>query len=334
MRLSINSIEYYLPESIVSNEDLKLSNPEWDIDKVADKSGVLRRHIAEDDETAYDLALRACSKLKEKNGLDDIDGIIFCTQSPDYIMPSNSFLLHRDLGLNRDVFCFDFNHACTGYIYSLKMAQAFMKSNMSEKILLVNADTYSKYINPKDRSTRVLFGDAAAVTLVEKESNGIGIIDIDVGSDGNGWDKFWIEAGGLRSPRSEDTIIESKDHQGNIKTKEDIAMDGMGVWSFINSVAPKQIKLMLERNSLTINEIDQIIFHQASQMTLDSIIRALKIDDSKVFVNIGSIGNTVSASIPIALKDAIDSGKVKRGSKIILSGFGVGLSYGSILMEY
>ena len=334
MRLSIKSIAYYLPETIISNEDLKSENPKWDIDKVANKSGVNSRHIASQDETAYDLALKACSAMIEERNLDDLDGIIFCTQSPDYIMPSNSFLLHRDLGLGRNVFCFDFNHACTGYIYSLKMAQAFMQSNMAEKILLINADTYSKYINLKDRSTRALFGDAAAVTLVEKENDGTGIIDINVGSDGAGWDKFWIEAGGLRLPKSNETVKESKDHRGNIKTKEDISMDGIGVWSFINSVAPNQIKLMLERNSISIDEIDQIIFHQASQMTLDSVIRSLKLDKNKVFINIGNVGNTVSASIPIALKDAIDAGKVKRGSKILLSGFGVGLSYGSVLMEY
>ena len=334
MRLNIKSIDYYLPENILSNEDMKKENPHWDIEKVSEKSGVFNRHIASKDQTAYDLSLKACANLVETNELNDIDGIIFCTQSPDYIMPSNSFLLHRDLGLDRDVFCFDFNHACAGYIYSLKMSEAFMRANMAKKILLVNADTYSKYIHEKDRSTRVLFGDAAAVTLVEREDDGRGIIDIDIGSDGNGWNKFWIEAGGMRMPKSEYTSKETSDRGGNIKTKEKISMDGMGVWSFINSVAPKQIKNMLEKNSISIDDIDQIIFHQASKMTLDSVVRSLKLDKDKVFININNLGNTVSASIPIALKDAIDEKKVSRGSLVILSGFGVGLSYWTIIMEY
>ena len=334
MSLIIESIEYYLPENIVTNADLQKENPDWDLEKVTEKSGVYQRHISEDNETAYDLSIKACDKLFHAYDKNNIDGIIYCTQSPDYIMPSNSFLLHKYFGLKDGIFAYDFNHACTGYIYCLAMANAFVKAGMAREILLINADTYSKYINPKDRSTRVLFGDGAAATIVKESGRKRGIIDIDLGSSGSGYNKFWIPAGGLRSPKSSSTSIEIEDDRGNIRTQNDIEMDGFGVWSFINSVAPKQVDRLLKRNNVTKADIDQYIFHQASLMTLESIMRLMKLNKEQVFINIHNIGNTVSASIPIALKNAIDQDKVNNGSTVILSGFGVGLSYGAILMKF
>jgi len=332
--LIIKSIEYYLPENIVTNKDLQKENPHWNLDKVAEKSGVYQRHIAGKNETAYDLSVKACDKLFQTNDKNDIDGIIYCTQSPDYIMPSNSFLLHNYLNLENRVFAYDFNHACTGFIYCLAMANAFVKAGMAKSILLINADTYSKYINRRDRSTRVLFGDGAAATIVKESNEKKGIIDIELGSFGSGYNKFWIPAGGLRLPNSDSTSVEVENDRGNIRTQNDIEMDGFGVWSFINSVAPKQIDRLLSKNNFEKTDIDQFIFHQASLMTLQSIMRLMKINKEQVFINIHNIGNTVSASIPIALKDAIDQNKINIGSTLILSGFGVGLSYGAILMEY
>lgn len=333
MSLKISKLDYYLPENIETNKILEDENPQWSLDRVTKKSGVSERHIARENETAYDLSLKACEKALKDYDKSKIQGIIYCTQSPDYIMPSNAFLLHKDLKLGDSVFAFDFNHACTGYIYSLVIANSFIKSSMADSILLVNADTYSKYINKKDRSTRVLFGDAAAVTLIESDKDAKGIIDYELASSGKNYDKFWIPSGGLRSPKTHETSNETKDHLGNIRSVENISMDGLGVWSFINSVVPNQINNILDRNNISINKIDQIIFHQASLLTLESIIQSMKLDREKVFINIENVGNTVSSSIPIALKDAYDQGKVSSGSRIILSGFGVGLSYGTILME-
>jgi len=333
MSLIIESIEYFLPDNIVTNLDLQNENPQWNLDKITEKTGVYERHIASENETAYDLSVKACEKLFNNYDKNNIDGIIYCTQSPDYIMPSNSFLLHKDFGLKDEVFAYDFNHACTGYIYSLAMANSFIKSEMAKEILIINADTYSKYINPKDRSTRVLFGDGASATVVKNSNDRNGLIDIDLGSSGSGYDKFWIPAGGLRSPKSNSTSIEVEDENGNIRTQNDIVMDGFGVWSFINSIVPKQVKKLLSRNGLEKKDIDKFIFHQASKMTLDSVIRSMRLSEEQVFINIENIGNTVSASLPIALKDALNQGKLNSGSLVILSGFGVGLSYGTALME-
>lgn len=336
MSTIIKSIEYYLPETILTNEVLQKENPNWDIDGVVRKSGVHQRRIAKEGETALDLSIKACDCLFNKKGNDkgDIDGIIYCTQSPDYIMPANSFLLHKYLDLSDDVFAYDFNHACTGYIYSLAMAHAFISSGIARQILLVNADTYSKYINNRDRSTRVLFGDGAAVTIMKKSDKRRGIIDLELASSGKNYDIFYIPAGGMRMPKSSETSKENINERGNIRSKEDIFMDGMRVWAFINSGVPRQIDQLLKRNNLMKSDIDLFVFHQASQMTLESLIKILKLDREKVFINMRNIGNTVSASIPIAIKDAIVQGKIKNGQTILLAGFGVGMSYGTILLEY
>ena len=336
MGIIIKSIEYYLPDSIITNEDLQKENPQWNMNNVIRKSGVIQRHIAKDRETALDLSQKACDKLfnKKGNNKGDIDGIIYCTQSPDYIMPANSFLLHKYLDLSNNVFAYDFNHACTGYIYGLSMAYAFIKSGIAKQILLVNSETYSKYINSRDRSTRVLFGDGAAVSIVKKTTDNRGIIDLKLASSGKNYDLFYIPAGGMKLPKSSETSKENKDEIGNIRSKENIYMDGMKVWAFINYSVPKQINKILKRNNIDKSDIDIFIFHQASQMTIETLIRILKLDREKVFINIYNIGNTVSASIPIAIKDAISQGKIKRGQKVLLSGFGVGMSYGTILMEF
>lgn len=333
MNGTIKHIEYHLPARIVTNTDLRNEFPDWDVDKIEKKSGVEQRHIASAEETAFDLSIKACEKLFEQFDRENIDGIIYCTQSPDYIMPSNAFLLQRHFKLSERAFAFDFNHACTGYIYGLMMADSFIRSGVAKNILLVNADTYSKFINLKDRSTRVLFGDGAAASVIGVSENGTGIKDVILATHGDGYDKFMIPAGGMRLPKSVDTAIETADHAGNIRSADDIRMDGLAVWSFINSKVPQQVNELLGRNGLALADIDLFIFHQASLMTIESLVKKMQLPGEKVFMNISKIGNTVSASIPIAIKDAMDCGKMRPGQKIILCGFGVGLSYGTLLLN-
>lgn len=333
MNAKIKSIQYYLPQKTVTNVDLRNEFPHWDVDKIEKKSGVFTRHIAGKDETALDLSIKACEKLFAEYDKTKIDGIIYCTQSPDYIMPSNSFLLQRHFNLSESAFAFDFNHACTGYIYGLMMANSFIRSGIAQHLLLINSDTYSKYINQKDRSTRVLFGDGAAVSIIGISEEENGVLDMEIATYGDGYDKFIIPAGGARLPKSTETGIEAMDQAGNIRSHNDIKMDGFAVWSFINSKVPGQIKNLLKRNELTLTDIDLFIFHQASLMTIESLMKILRLERDKVFINIREMGNTVSASIPIAVKDAMDSGRLRKGQKIILSGFGVGLSYGTVLIK-
>ena len=336
MSVIIKDIAYHLPEKIVTNKDLHNENPDWDMKNVEVKSGVIQRHIAADGETAFDLAAKAADKLFSSGEHDknDIDAIIFCTQSPDYIMPSNAFLLHSHLDLKDEVMAFDFNLACSGYIYGLAIARSLIIAGTAHKVLLATGDTYSKYINKEDRSARVLFGDGAAVSLITASDGDAGIFDVMLATSGKHHKKFYIPAGGCRLPSCDETSIEEMDRSGNVRSADDIYMDGMGVWSFIQSTVPKQIKALLARNSLDVNDIDQYVFHQASKLTLDSLVKALKIDPKKVYLDLANTGNLVSSSVPVAIKNAMTQGKIKPDSTVLISGFGVGLSWGSMLIKF
>ena len=335
MGVIIKEIEYYLPEQVVTNSDLGKENPEWDIEKIEKKSGVKNRHIAGVNETALDLGIKAIEKIFERGKIskDEIDVIIFCTQSQDYIMPANSFLIHKHFNFKQEVWTFDYNLACSGYIFGLGIIRGLIETGLAKNVLLVNAETYSKYLNPKDRSTTILFGDGGAASIISKEDEG-GIIDIVLSSNGDKFDTFYIPAGGMKTPKSDSTSKSIADNSGNMKSLENIHMNGFAVWQFISKNVSKQISYLLEKNKLKTDDIDLFIFHQASKLTLDSLMKSLKLKEDKVFVNLQDIGNTVSASIPIAIKDAEQKGKLKRGDLILLSGFGVGLSWGSILMKY
>jgi 3-oxoacyl-[acyl-carrier-protein] synthase III len=336
MKIKITAIEYYLPENIVTNEALGAENPDWNMARLAERVGVNQRHVAKDNETALDLAVKACEKLFAHNaGLQEkVDGLIFCTESEDYILPPNSCILHKHFGWPENVLAFDFNLACSGYVYGLALAEGLIMAGRAKNILLVNADTYTKYINKQDRSTRVLFGDGAAVSWLCASAGDQGIIDILCGTAGKNYDKLIIPAGGCRQPRSPETTQAETDNSGNVRTPENIRMDGMGILAFVNTKVPKQVQEILKNNGQSIGQVDLFVFHQASNMALDSLQRILKIEQKKVFRNLENIGNTVSASIPIALKDAMEQGLITAQSKVLLSGFGVGLSYATALVQY
>lgn len=335
MNAKIGHISYYLPKLKVTNEQLEALFPSWNVKSLVKKTGVIQRFIAEEDETALDLSVAACKKFFSETEMhpSEIDAILYCTQSPDYIMPPNSLLLHRHFDFRNNIPAFDINLACSGYIYALSIARSMVITGMVKNVLLVTADTYSKYINPKDRSTRTLFGDGASVTLVEPCSDSIGILSQSLGSDGKFFKKMYIPAGGLRRPKCGSTAFEDIDAVGNVKNEEQIHMDGLGIWNFVRTKVPTHIEQFLESSNVKIDSIDRFIFHQASKLTLDSLVKILKINPEKFFTNIENIGNTVSSSIPIAIADARKKGWLEEGNLVLLTGFGVGLSYGSILYK-
>ena len=336
MRVQVQDIAYYLPEQTVSNEDLKREHPSWNFAKLEQRVGVKSRQIARADETALDLAYQSCLKLFERNPdlKSKIDAVLFCTQSGDYVMPPNSCILHGLLGLSEDVFAMDFNLACSGYVYGLTMAQGLIRAGTAKNVLLVTADTYSKYINEKDRSTRVLFGDGAAATWICASAADEGIQDILCATSGIGYKKFMIPAGGCRIPKSPETCAEKVDVVGNIRTQENIQMDGSGILTFVKEKVPAQVNQILARNNLTIKDIDLVIFHQASRLALDYLNHKFELRPEQTFCNIENIGNTVSASIPIAMRDALNQGRIKKGDQLLLAGFGVGLSFATALLKY
>ena len=332
----VRAIEYHLPETAVSNEDLKRLNPGWNMRLIESKTGVRSRRIARDGETAADLAFQAVARLLAAQGVDkeSIDGILYCTQSPDHIMPPNSSLLHSKLGLSKGVMALDFNLACSGFVYGLAIARALIQSLTCRIILFVTADTYSKYLHPGDRATRTLFGDGAAATLVEGTHEGSGILDLDLATDGTGGDKFMIKAGGLRYPRSPETQAEKTDLFANVRTDENIYMDGKAVLEFAKNEIPASVRSILGRNGLAMEDLNLILFHQASGSALKILNEELGIPADRTFSNIENIGNTVSASLPILLKDAETAGVLSRGDLVLLVGFGVGFSWGTCLLKW
>jgi len=337
MKATIAGIDYALPVRRVTNADLAREHPDWDMEKIAQRSGVLERRICSADETALDLGQRASERLLERLALSsrDIGALIMCTQSPDHIMPPNACLLQHRLKLPTSVPAFDFTHACSGYIYGLFMAKSLIASGAADPILLITADSYSRYLHPADRSTVTLFGDGGAATLIcGAEEGSAGIDEFAIGTDGGRAEIFAIQAGGARLPRSADTARTRVDASGNVSSPEHIVMDGTGVLAFVRKRVPAMVDEVLEKANQTLEDVDLVIFHQGSALTLDYVERWLSLPPEKTFRNIASVGNTVSASIPIALRDAELAGRLVPGIRVLLVGFGVGLSWGACLVTW
>jgi len=309
MESKISQIEYYLPEKVVTNEDLVKQNPEWDFSLIESKTGILSRHIVDKDESASDLAVRAAKKLFQNNNIDkdSIDLLLFCTQSPDYLLPTTACIIQDRLKLSTKTAAFDFNLGCSGY----------------KKILLLCAETYSKYISDKDRASRTVFGDAAAATIIEKSIDSKSIGPFILRTDGSGKEKI------IFKESNNGFNIDNK----IIDQKQRLYLDGAGVFMFTMQRVPECVKELLAKTKKTIDEVDFFIFHQASKVVLDNIIRILSLEESKVFRGYEKIGNTVSASIPIALKQAEEQKLIKKGDLIMLVGFGVGLSWGGCFVQ-
>ena len=335
IKTGIEAIAYVLPKNALTNEQLKREYPDWDFERLEKRAGVFTRHIASKEETALDFAFRACEQLESEKALrkEEIDALIFCTQSPDYIMPPNSSILHGKLSLSPNVMAFDITLACSGYVYGLQLADSLIRSGSAHRVLLATSDTYSRYIHPGDRATRCLFGDGGAVSMISTMEEGRGIRSIRCGTAGRHHEKFIIPAGGMRLERSPETCRLSTDRSGNTRTAEHIRMDGLGVLSFFNSTVPCAVKEILAQNRLQLTDIDLFVFHQASGIVLETLRGALEIPQEKMVFDLAEVGNLVSASIPVALKRALDRGQAKRGQLALLCGFGVGLSWGTALVD-
>lgn len=330
----IAAVDYALPARQVTNAELARQHPEWRMNQVALRSGVDTRHWCAPSETALDLGEAACRTLLTRTGFerDRIDAVLFCTQSPDYVMPPNACLLQHKLDLPRSVAALDYSLACSGFIYGLYLANALVRSRAARHVLLVTAETYSKWMHPGDRGPATLFGDGAAATLVSVGAPGIG--GFGLGSDGSGAASFMVPAGGARRPRSSETSKAELDRSGNLRSAQDIYMDGAAVLDFVKKEVPALVRALLSREQLTLDEIDLVMFHQGSRLTLDYLHKALRVPAHKQFDNLAAVGNTVSASIPIALRAAERQGRLKPGMRVLLVGFGVGLSWGACVVDW
>ena len=323
MKVKISAISYHLPDTMEGVDTLQRDNPDWDMLKILEKTGVHNRHISSPGETAVDLAFEAGKKLLGSIPThEDIDLLILVTQSPDYVLPTSACILQNRLGLPKNCMAFDVNLGCSGFVYALSIASGLIESGVAHKGLILCSDTYSKYIEKNDRTCRPLFSDGAAAILIEgSDMDCIGPFEF--GTDGAGYDRLIVRGSGAREA---DQVADS--------CRGPLEMYGSDVFLFTMRVVPSCVTNLLNRTGLTLENIDLIVFHQASKLVIENLIRTLSLNKDKVFTNIENIGNTVSASIPIALKDAETQGRLKDGDTVMLISFGVGLSWGATLIRW
>ena len=306
----ILAIEYYLPNKKENNKDLKKFNPKLDINRIKEKTGINNRFISGEKENIIDISIKCSNKIFKKFSKKKVDFLILVTQTSPYRIPTTACILQDKLGLKKKLIAFDINLGCSGFIYALRMGSSLIETKQAKNGLIICADTYTKYISKNNTACRPIFSDAGAAILLSKSSiNTIGPFEL--GTDGSGADA-------LELPMNTNEIV----------------MNGAKVLTFAMNVVPDNVNLLLKKIGINKNKIDKFIFHQASKYILDNINRILSIKKEKIFENYSKVGNTISASIPIALKDANNKKILKKNNLIILAGYGVGLSWGSTLIKW
>ncbi len=324
MKAYIRNITYSLPHNVEANP----------IGRLSKKTGIYKRHVCSKNEVASDLAVSAVKQLFNKNiNPDEIEFLLLCTQSPDYILPTTACILQDKLGIPTTCGALDYNLGCSGYIYGLSMAKGLIESGQVKNVLLVTAENYSKHINSKDNSVKPLFGDAATATFIEGMDTGInGIEGFVFGTDGNGYNDLIIPVGGMRHPYATTPIKWDEDSYGNIRSNRDLYMNGSNIGNFAMEVVPDTVDKILKMVKMNREDIDYYIFHQANKFILDYLQEKCKLKDFPFWNNMEEYGNTVSNSIPIALYDVLHSTD-KLLKYVMLVGFGVGLSWGGCIVN-
>ncbi len=324
----IGPIAVHLPERCETNDDLQNEHPDWNVAEIEDKTGIRSRWIARPEETASDLAVQAAEKLFREHSVDrdTIDFVLLCTQTPDYPLPTTACLIQHRLGLRISCGALDFNLGCSGFVYGLAMAEGLIQSGAAKKVLLITAETYSKYIDKDDRSLRTIFGDAAAATLVqaaEKRS----LSAFQFGTDGSGADTLLVADGGSRCAAD---AIKPRNRK---RWKSRLYMDGPSLINFTVVAVPKLIDEILQLADLEFSKIDQFLLHQATRKMLEQLQARLELDDSRMPIRLSDCGNTVSSTLPILIDDLRREGKLKPGSNNLLIGFGVGWSWAGCVWQ-
>lgn len=314
--MRISSIEYKLGSKIETLAELGKYNPGWQVDRLLAKTGIAKRQILTPDESLLGLAEEACKRIFEEQERDNIDGLVYVTQSPDSRIPTTACLLHETLGLPKHCLAFDINQGCSGFVYGLSLATSLLRARQINRCLIVCAEAYSKYISIHDRTSRPIFGDGASAVVVDMEGSG------DIGpfvfaTDGSGAPNLTLTPGDDEASSNDDTLY----------------MNGPKVLEFTMDEVPKSVARLLLSAGLQLEDIDMFLFHQASKVVLDRIQRKLDIKDAKFFRNYQNIGNTVSATIPIAMKQARQSGRLTKNMKVLVMGFGVGYSLAGCILQ-
>jgi 3-oxoacyl-[acyl-carrier-protein] synthase-3 len=333
MKAYIKGISYFLPEKILTNEDIVAQFPEWSVDKIISKIGISKRHIAGEHETASDMAVKAAEKLFFEYSIDrkSIDYVILVTQSPDYLLTTTACIIQDRLCLPTNIGAIDVNQGCSGFIVGISLAKGLVVGGMAKNVLLLTSETYSKHIHPKDKGNRTIFGDAAAATLVSLD----GLAEIKnftFGTDGRGANNLIVKTGGQRLKEPlEDLVF---DDHGNPKSSDYLFMDGSEIVNYTLDYFPPLVEETLFKNNLLKNHIDLFVFHQANKFIMELLRKKLDIEDEKFYRFFKNVGNTVSSTIPIALKEAINDKTINEKANVLLAAPGLGYSWAGAIIKF
>jgi 3-oxoacyl-[acyl-carrier-protein] synthase-3 len=322
----IAAISSYLPSGRLENAQLAIELGRGTPEEILAKTGIHSRCITGPDETAVDLAVKAVETLKTSTSLDELDFLLLCTQSADYKLPSSSCLVQARCGLPNSCGCMDINLACSGFVYGLSMAEALVNSQ-ARSVVLVNSETYTRYLHPQDTVCRPIFGDGAAATLVSR-GQGARISGFAFGTDGSRAMNLSLPAGGAKLPEYRVGA------QLSPRDPEFIQMNGPEIYNFTLGVVPAVIAATLRKAGLDEARIDYYVFHQANGFMLEALRRKLQIAPEKFVIDLAETGNLGSASIPVVLEKMRSRGQLTPGIRTLLCGFGAGLSWGACVVEW
>lgn len=330
--VGIKAVSACVPPKIAYNRDLNAIMAQAEVDKIINSVGIHERHICEADVCASDLCYKAAKRLMEDNDVDpqSIDVLLFISQTSDYRIPATSCILQHRLNLPKSCACMDLSLACSGYVYALSAAFAYASMDGVGRVLLLDGETFSKIVNPRDKVNAPLYGDAGTATLIEKGDYKDSVFILN--TDGSGENSVKIPAG-MRNPVTIDSLKEKERENNNIRTDMEVYMDGMDVFNFAISVVPKSIKEIAKAAQAELSDIDYLLFHQSNRFMTDFFVKRLKFDEKKVPYSISKYGNTSSASIPLTIVSELEH-KMEGEKQVIMCGFGAGLSWGTALIHY
>ena len=314
--MQISAIEFKLGSKIETLAQACEHNPDWQADRLFAKTGIMQRHLATPEESPLSLAVDACERVLDDAGRNYVDGLIYVTQSPESTIPTTACLLHERLGLPENCLAFDLNQGCSGFVYGLSMASGLIGTEQITRCLLVCAEGYSKYISPQDRTCRPIFSDGASAVIIETGGSG------DIGP-------FVFATDGTGAPN-----LTLKKNNGVAGVGDQVLhMNGPKVLEFTMEAVPAYVSRLIDKAELVIGDIDMFVFHQASKVVLDRVRRKLDINEAKMFRNYRDMGNTVSATIPVAMKQAQSAGILAPDMTVLIMGFGVGYSLAGCIVR-
>jgi len=332
MKAFIKAISYALPDKELTNEDLVGEFPEWSVEKIANKVGINKRFVAAVNETSADLAVKAAEKLFKENPeiqKGSVDFVLFCTQSPDYFLPTSACVIQDRLGLPTSCGALDFNLGCSGFIYGLSLAKGLIFGGIANNVLLLTGETYSKFMHPKDKGNRTIFGDAGSATLIS--TDGFAEIgNFSLGTNGKGAENLIVKSGGIKYRDQLNDL--AFDESGNPISSDYLYMNGTEIFNFTIDAVPALVEDTLVKNSLTSNDIDGYVFHQANKFMINFLRKKLKISPDIFHMYMSEVGNTVSNTIPIVISEKLKENALS--GNILLAGFGVGYSWGGCVVKF